>query len=51
MGDVIFVAVIIGLFALAALFVRACEGIIGPEEVTTLPAEAAEDEATGELVA
>ena len=50
MGDVIFVAVIIGLFALAALLVRACEVIIGPEEVTTLPTDGAEDESTAELV-
>lgn len=32
MADVIFVVVIIAFFALAALLVRACDHIIGPEE-------------------
>jgi len=51
MADVIFVVVIIGLFGVASLLVRACEAIIGPEEVTTLPEVGPEDEETGELVA
>ena len=37
MGDVIFVALIVALFGLASLLVRACEHVIGPEEVTNLP--------------
>jgi hypothetical protein len=28
--DVLFVAVVIGFFVLAALFVRVCEAIVGP---------------------
>jgi hypothetical protein len=35
-GDVIFVALTLALFGLAWLLVRACERIIGPEEVTAL---------------
>jgi hypothetical protein len=31
-ADVIFVAILVAFFALAALFVRACDGIIGAEE-------------------
>jgi hypothetical protein len=34
MGDVIFVAVIVAFFALAAVYVRACERIVG-RDVTT----------------
>jgi len=32
MNDVAFVAIMIGFFVLAALFVRACERIIGADE-------------------
>jgi hypothetical protein len=35
-GDVIFVALTLALFALAWLLVRACERIIGPEEVRAI---------------
>ena len=34
MADLIYVMVIIGFFALAALFVVACDRIIGPDEAT-----------------
>jgi hypothetical protein len=30
MRDIVFVAVVIGFFLLAALFVRICEAIVGP---------------------
>jgi len=43
MGDVIFVALTLALFGLAWLLVRACERIIGPEEVTELPVARHED--------
>jgi hypothetical protein len=45
MGDVIFVALIVALFGLASLLVRACERIIGPEEVTNLVVEEPTEEA------
>jgi len=47
MADVIFVAVIVAFFALAALLVRACDYLIGDEEVTsgTFEAEPAPQEA------
>ncbi len=32
MGDLVFLLVIVAFFALAVLFVRACDRIIGPEE-------------------
>ena len=32
MADIVYLLVIIGFFALAALFVRACAAIIGPIE-------------------
>jgi hypothetical protein len=32
MADVVYLLVFIAFFALAALFVRACEAIIGPDE-------------------
>jgi|1186.fasta_scaffold701665_1 hypothetical protein len=38
MADVVFVAVILAFFALAALLVRACERIIGPDELAAVPA-------------
>jgi hypothetical protein len=31
MGDVVFVAVTVAFFTLAALFVRACDRLIGPD--------------------
>lgn len=44
MNDFAYVAIIIAFFALAALFVRACDRIIGPDEEseatrTTVPAD------------
>lgn len=33
MSDLIFIMAMIGFFALAALFVKACDLIIGPDEV------------------
>ena len=32
MSDVVFVAVLLAFFALATLFVRGCDRIIGPDE-------------------
>jgi hypothetical protein len=43
MADVVFVLVIAAFFAFAALFVKACEAIIGPDE-TALPAGSGETE-------
>jgi hypothetical protein len=34
MADVVYLLVFVAFFALAALFVRACEAIIGPDEQT-----------------
>ena len=34
MRDVVFILVIVGFFAIAAAYVRACGWIIGPEEAT-----------------
>jgi hypothetical protein len=42
MGDVIYLSIIVAFFAFAALVVKACERIIGPEE---LLAPAVTDEA------
>jgi len=45
MADLIFVAVIIAFFGLAAGLVRACDHIIGPEEsVVSAADQAARDE-------
>ena len=49
MSDVLFVAVIVGFFLLAGLFVRGCDRIIGAGEVA--PAAIAPIEADGEQVA
>ncbi len=35
MADVLFVAVVVAFFALAALFVVACDRIVGPDELPT----------------
>lgn len=45
MADILFLAVVVAFFALAALYVRACEAIVGREEV----AEPAEDAAADEV--
>jgi hypothetical protein len=44
MADLIYVAVLIGFFALAALFVRACDHIVGPDDEapTVAPSDDAE---------
>ena len=44
MADVTFIVVIVALFGLASLLVRACERIIGPEEVMALPVEERDEE-------
>jgi hypothetical protein len=38
-SDVIFLAIIVAFFALAAVFVRACEHIIGPDLEAESPTE------------
>ena len=50
MADVAFVFILIAFFALAVLFVGACERIIGPDEVEgarNSPEESAARRATG----
>ena len=42
MSDVIFLAILVGFFALAAVFVRACEHIIGPYLEADVPADMTE---------
>ncbi len=39
MSDLIFVAILVAFFALAAVFVRACEHIIGPDLEADVPAD------------
>jgi hypothetical protein len=41
-SDVIFLAILVAFFALAAVFVRACEHIIGPDLEAEVPADVAE---------
>ena len=36
MADIVYVAIIVAFFALAALFVRACDKVIGPDETATV---------------
>ncbi len=43
MQDVIFVAILCAFFALALVFVKACEQIIGPDVETTRVEAEAED--------
>jgi hypothetical protein len=33
MGDVVYLLLIVGFFTLAALFVKACAAIVGPDEI------------------
>jgi hypothetical protein len=47
MRDLVFVAVIIGFFAVAALYVRACAKITGPDDLA--PAPAFDDDETVEV--
>ena len=42
MGDVVFIAILVAFFALAVLFVRACDRIIGHELETTGPSDTAD---------
>ena len=50
MQDVIFIAILIAFFALAVVFVKACERIIGPD-IETARANADEAAAGDEKVA
>jgi hypothetical protein len=43
MGDVVYLLVFAAFFAVAALFVKACEAIIGPDELA-VPAAVDDDE-------
>ncbi len=43
MADLVYLLITVGFFALAALFVRACEAIIGPDELA-MPAGVDETE-------
>lgn len=43
MADVLMLAILVAFFAIAVLFVRACEKILGPD-VELAPAEADESE-------
>ncbi|MGZ4133438.1 MAG: hypothetical protein ACXVWF_10340 [Actinomycetota bacterium] len=45
MGDVVFLAILVAFFALAVVFVRACDRIVGPETEAPDVADAAPDEA------
>ncbi|HEY3831765.1 MAG TPA: hypothetical protein VGO03_05700 [Acidimicrobiia bacterium] len=36
MADIVYVAIIVAFFALATLFVHACDKIIGPDETATV---------------
>lgn len=42
MPDVLFVSVLLAFFALAMVFVRACERIIGPDLESEAPTESGE---------
>lgn len=44
MTDVLFLAVLVAFFAVAVVFVHACERIIGPDLEADAPADAAEPE-------
>ena len=43
MADLVYLLITVGFFALAALFVKACEAIIGPDELA-VPAAIEETE-------
>ncbi len=50
MADVVFLALIVGFFALTVLLVKACDRIIGPDELVTAnrtasPADAGDETA------
>ncbi len=42
MGDLLFLAILVVFFALAVLFVRACDRIVGPDTEALTPVEADE---------
>ena len=44
MSDVIFLAILVAFFGLAAVFVRACEHIIGPDLEADVPTAVTEPE-------
>jgi len=44
MRDVVFVAVTVGFFGLAGLFVRGCAWIVGDDGPPTQPADRADDQ-------
>jgi hypothetical protein len=46
MADVILLAVVVAFFALMVLLVKACEHIIGPDELTAAPADGRDSEPT-----
>ncbi len=46
MADLVFVVLIIAFFALAAVFVRACDAIIGPDEAANVLSGRAPADAT-----
>ncbi|HEV7525730.1 MAG TPA: hypothetical protein VGP92_12245 [Acidimicrobiia bacterium] len=50
MQDVIFIAILVAFFALAVLFVKACELIIGPD-VEAQRAESGQQPTTDEVAA
>ena len=47
MRDFVFVAIVVAFFAVAALYVRACAAIIGPDELVSTPTP--EDEEAPEV--
>jgi hypothetical protein len=51
MGDVVFVAVTVAFFTLAALFVRACDRLIGPDPDRPDPDRADPDRPAAEAAA
>lgn len=48
MADIVYVAIIVAFFALATLFVQACDKIIGPDETAAVVSERAPDSAPTE---
>jgi hypothetical protein len=49
MRDLVFVAIVIAFFAIAAVYVLACARIIGPDELVSSAATAAEDGEAAEV--
>ena len=49
MGDVVFVAVVIGFFAIAVAYVYGCARIVGDDELVRVPDTESADEAGPEL--